>query len=187
VFAPLIQGIWPALRPAPAGDVPLALAGSREWFGGRGDRPTPGLAPLASYRRVALALELGGGDREAVRFLRASSFASGATLLLVHVAESAASRFLGIEASDAETREDQLALENLALDFAALGVQVEICLLHGDPASEIQRIVTERDVDLLVTGGHGHGAIRDLIYGSTVAAVRHRVNCPVLSVPTPRR
>jgi manganese transport protein len=35
-------------------------------------------------------------------------------------------------------------------------------------------------VDLLVVGSHGHGMVRDLLYGQTVDKVRHRLGIPML-------
>ncbi len=186
LLAPIAQRLWPALAPRRDAVAPVELAGSRAREAAAAPEPLAGLAPLTSYGRVALAIELGWGDDAAIRYLRASSFAPDAELLLIHVAESAASRYLGVESSDVEARADALALESLAADFRALGVRAEACLAHGDPAEEIRRLVEARGVDLLVTGGHGHGALRDLIYGSTAAAVRHRVKCPVFSIPATR-
>jgi manganese transport protein len=38
------------------------------------------------------------------------------------------------------------------------------------------------DADLLVMGAHGHLFWKDLIFGTTLGAVRHRVNIPLLIV-----
>jgi manganese transport protein len=43
-------------------------------------------------------------------------------------------------------------------------------------------MVTEFQADLLVMGAHGHKFFKDLIFGSTVDVVRHRVKIPVLIV-----
>jgi len=34
-----------------------------------------------------------------------------------------------------------------------------------------------------VTGAHGHRLLGDLVHGATASGVRHRVHCPVLTVP----
>jgi manganese transport protein len=36
---------------------------------------------------------------------------------------------------------------------------------------------------LLIVGSHGHKFVKDIIYGSTVNEVRHRVRVPVLAIP----
>jgi manganese transport protein len=36
--------------------------------------------------------------------------------------------------------------------------------------------------DLLVMGAHGHGGLKDLIFGNTIDPVRHQLNLPILVV-----
>jgi manganese transport protein len=43
-------------------------------------------------------------------------------------------------------------------------------------------MVKSFDADLLVMGAHGHNLVKDLIFGTTVDSVRHRVNIPVFIV-----
>ena len=86
--------------------------------------------------------------------------------------------------SDVEVREDGRRCF-IAKEFRARTSR-HVTLGHGDAAKEIVRLVEELSPDLLVTGGHGHGTLQDILYGSTVSAVRHHVKCPVLSLPTAR-
>ena len=44
------------------------------------------------------------------------------------------------------------------------------------------RYAREIEPDLLVMGAHGHGGIKDLIFGNTINPVRHRLNIPILVV-----
>jgi manganese transport protein len=104
-------------------------------------------------------------------------------LVLIHVAESAASRYLGPESSDLESREDLAALEALAAQFRARGIRTSVLLGHGEATEELARLVNESGADLLVTGSHGHRLLGDLVLGATASGVRHRVHCPVLTVP----
>jgi len=53
---------------------------------------------------------------------------------------------------------------------------------YGNPKKAIPEIVNEFKADLLVMGAHGHGGFKDLILGTTVDAVRHKVKIPVLIV-----
>jgi manganese transport protein len=43
-------------------------------------------------------------------------------------------------------------------------------------------LVHEFGADWLVMGAHGHTFFKDLIFGTTVDSVRHRVKIPVLIV-----
>ena len=52
----------------------------------------------------------------------------------------------------------------------------------GDPAKEILRLATERNVDLIVMGTHGRTGSSRLLYGSVCQKVLRRANCPVMAV-----
>src|SRR5262249_12633938 len=106
-----------------------------------------------------------------------------AELTLLHVVESAAGRYLGPESSDQESRTDLVSLETLAAELRGRGAIVSVALGHGDPKSELARLVNETAPDVLVTGSHGHGGLRALLFGATVSGLRHRVSCPVLTIP----
>ncbi|MEO5617272.1 MAG: Nramp family divalent metal transporter [Candidatus Eisenbacteria bacterium] len=136
----------------------------------------------ARWKRVAVALDLGPADAAVLDHVRGLPLPPGGEVFLLHVAESAASRFLGAESSDLEQREDQVTLERHAEALRAAGIPARVELGFGDPRSELARMTNELGADLLITGSHGHGFIRDIVYGATVSALRHRVRCTVLTV-----
>lgn len=53
--------------------------------------------------------------------------------------------------------------------------------LRGKPAVEIRQLAKRLEVDLLVIGSHGQGALRALL-GSTANGVLHGIHCDVLTV-----
>jgi manganese transport protein len=173
---------------APAAEPALAAAGSRSTRGS-GIAPETAALPWRSdnYRRIAVAVELAEPDDNVLHFLRGAQLAPETELVFVHVAESAASRWLGEQSLDSESREDRAALEALSREFGDKGARSSVRLGHGDPAHEIARIVKEERADLLVTGSHGHSGLSDMVFGATVSRVRHLVDCPVLTVPPGRR
>ena len=187
MIAPLLERGWPKLAPV-GPDSSLAQAGSR---GVRGSGTTLDPEPLrwhsGSYRRIAIAVELAEADENILHFLRRAQLAPEAELLFVHVAESAASRWLGEQSHDSESREDLKLLEGLAREFVEPGTRATVRLGHGDPAREIARIAREERADLLITGSHGHRGLSDVVFGATVSSVRHLVTCPILTVPPRRR
>jgi manganese transport protein len=180
-LAPLLARFAPRLVPsapaAPAAAVPLHPA------------PARARAPVKDgrYRRIAVALELGPADRPVLEHVREMALAEGSDVVLLHVAESAASRYLGPESSDLESREDAVTLEQLGVELAAAGIPTATRLGHGDVKAELARMVKESGADLLITGSHGHRMIGDLIHGSTASGLRHLVKVPVLTVPGPKK
>ena len=66
---------------------------------------------------------------------------------------------------------------------ASLKATTEI--ISGRPFLEIIRIAKEKNVDLIVIGTHGRGALTQMLLGSVADKVIHKAPCPVLSVRTP--
>jgi manganese transport protein len=62
------------------------------------------------------------------------------------------------------------------------GYTVQAVVGQGSPVEAISKLVNSSEADLLVMGSHGHRALKDLLFGATVDAVRHRVKVPVLVV-----
>ena len=55
--------------------------------------------------------------------------------------------------------------------------------MGGEPENEIARISKKEELEMLIVGSHGHKMLKDIIYGSTVDGLRHRVRIPVLAIP----
>jgi manganese transport protein len=180
-FAPWIERFAPSLvRPAPE-RIPARLAPSRP----APVEPPPAL-PAGGPHRVAVALELGNADPAVIEHVRNMPLARDAELVLLHIVESAAGRYLGPETGDAEAREDIATLESLADEFRQLGRATTVKLGFGSVKPELARLVAELDADLLITGAHGHRLLGDLLFGSTTSGLRHMVRCPVLTIRAAR-
>ena len=81
--------------------------------------------------------------------------------------------------SAAETR-----LQKLAERCRGAGVPVEVVKLPGDPVHHI--LERSRQADFVVLGSHGHGAMYDLLVGSTTHGILRRAACPVVIIPPAR-
>ncbi len=154
-------------------------------------RPTPVAAPrleegerlvATPYRRVAVALDFSGGDRQLVQAALRAIHPREATLYLLHVVESPAARAWGREAEDLEVALDRQRLERWAEVLHAQGVRAVWRLGTGDPAAALARLVTEVEADLVVVGAHGHAGLSDLVFGTTIGGLRHRIGVDMLVV-----
>lgn len=105
-----------------------------------------------------------------------------ATYTFIHVVESAAARYLGINAQDRETELDKSNLDQYKDVLEKMDYKADTEIGFGNPATEMARIIKAKNIDLLVMGAHGHKGFKDLIYGSTVDALRHKVDIPVLVI-----
>ena len=136
------------------------------------------------YKRILVAIEHSDADRAILAHVEQLASLTGASLLLVHVADGFGARHfddLKLRESD-EIKGDRAYLEGLGRDLAAKGFTVETRLMMGTPSTELAKAVTEEKVDLLAMATHGHRFLEDLMKGSTVDRVRHMVTVPVLLV-----
>lgn len=134
------------------------------------------------YRRILVAIEHSQADDTIVTHVAALAKLTGASLLLVHVADGFAARhFNDLKLRESEEMKRDLAyLESLQQRLHAEGLTVDIELAKGDPANELVRLAGEGGVDLLAMSTHGHRFVKDVILGATVDKVRHLVKIPVL-------
>jgi manganese transport protein len=133
------------------------------------------------YKRIAVTLDFSPIDALTIQ----SALAQGGTkaqYLLLHVVETAGAMVYGSDIADHESTSDSVSLENYKTQLIAKGYNVDAMIGYGNPRRRIPKMVTEFDADLLVMGAHGHKFFKDLIFGTTVDTVRHRVKVPVLIV-----
>ena len=72
------------------------------------------------------------------------------------------------------------AFEQQVPKYAFAGTRVEIPV--GSPFVEIVQLAREENVDLIVIGTHGRGAIAHALLGSVAERVVRKAPCPVLTV-----
>ena len=134
------------------------------------------------YRRILVAIEHSAADRTIVDHVSRLAELTGATLLLVHVADGWAARNfdqLNLRESE-EMKEDRAYLEQLRQELVARGLTVDAKLAMGDPSTELIRTAEEQQVDLIAMSTHGHRFLNDVLRGTTADRVRHLVKVPVL-------
>ena len=136
------------------------------------------------YKRILVAIEHSPADRAILAHVEALATLTGASLVLVHVADGFAARHfddLKLRESE-EIQDDRLYLEGLGRDLTAKGFTVETRLMMGAPSTELAKAVESEKVDLLAMATHGHRFLEDWLKGSTVDRVRHLVTIPVILV-----
>jgi manganese transport protein len=135
----------------------------------------------AKPKRIAIAIGFSAVDKQTIT-AAIQQGGSEATYLLIHSIETVNANYAGQASDDHESRADRLNLEKYQQDLMAQGYQVEIALGYGNPAKAIAQIVNQSQIDLLVLGAHGHKGIKDIIFGTTLDSLRHRVKVPVLII-----
>jgi manganese transport protein len=142
----------------------------------------PTLRPT-SYSRILVPLDHSDADHEAVGNALAIARAHGARIILLHIEEGVTSQMFGSLSSTAEITEGQDYLAAMADSLREQNVSVDVVVRHGtSPAHEIAAAAHDLSPDLVVMASHGHSGIKDLIFGTTINSVRHRVKAPLLIV-----
>lgn len=117
-----------------------------------------------------------------------------ARVILLHVVQPPPVMVAEIYALDAAQSEEMLAaaeqagadrLRDLAVRCAERRLDTRTVHRVGLPVEEI--LTRAEKADYIVMGSHGHGAMYDLLVGSTTRGVLKKAPCPVLIVPQKRR
>lgn len=139
---------------------------------------------IRMYSHILVALENSDTDRTVIDHVQQLAKLTGASLLLVHVADGWAARHfdeLKLRESE-EMKDDRAYLARTQEQLAAAGFAVRAHLALGDPATELVRVAEAEHVDLIAMSTHGHRFLNDLFRGSTADRVRHNVAVPVLMI-----
>jgi len=134
-----------------------------------------------TYKKIAITVDFSNVDSIAIN----NAIAQGgmdAEYILIHIVETAGALYMDKDVQDFETKTDKLNLKKYAEELKQKGHKIHLKLGYGNPKKSIPDIVNQSGADLLVMGAHGHRAIKDIIFGTTLDAVRHSVNVPVLIV-----
>ena len=147
------------------------------------ERASAELVAIPQYRRILVPLDHSALDRLALSHAAGLAARNHARLYLLHVEEGVTSQLYGSDSSTAEVQAGREYLDTLVRSLSDLSIDVEAVIRHGsNPRREIVRYAREVQPDLLVMGAHGHGGLKDLIFGNTINPVRHRLNVPILVV-----
>jgi nucleotide-binding universal stress UspA family protein len=138
--------------------------------------------------RILVAVDGSDGSRAALRFLSRFEILPDTQVVLTHVLPKSATpgrRGTGEELHE-DRRKQWADADALLADMAAVLSNarrpIERRIAEGDPAREIVRSARGRDVDLVVLGARGVGALGRLLLGSVSETVLHHVGRPVMIV-----
>ena len=142
-----------------------------------------GFEPIQNieYQKIAIALDFSEADQKAIEHALHIG-GNKVEYFLFHAVETAGAWVLGSDIRDLETASDVENMEKYAERLRELGYNCASFIGYGSAQKAIPILVKEKGADLLVMGAHGHRVMKDLIFGTTVGAVRHAVDIPVLIV-----
>lgn len=136
------------------------------------------------YKKILIPLENTPTDTTILEHIQPLAQLTQASFVLVHVADGYAARLqeqLNLNESE-EMKEDKIYLEQTAQHLIKKGFKVKSYLVGGEPAQGIINIAHQEKCDLIAMSTHGHGFVKDVIYGSVANEVRHKTDIPVLMI-----
>lgn len=130
---------------------------------------------------IAITVDFSNADEIAIN----SAFELGgieARYTLIHVVETVGAIIYGENVDDHETIIDEKLLLEYQEMLVEKGFKVTTKLGFGKPTKVIPTIINAEKFDVLVMGTHGHTGLNDLLFGTTVDNVRHKIKIPLFIV-----
>jgi nucleotide-binding universal stress UspA family protein len=143
-------------------------------------------------KKILVATDFSEAADAALAYGRALARAFNARLHVLHVVDDMYLR-LGGDAYAAVLPELQQDVERLArerldelvVDNDPTPLPTDLIIREGAAAQEIVKYAKDADIDLVVVGTHGRGAMAHLLMGSVAERVVRTASCPVLTVRHP--
>ena len=131
------------------------------------------------YSTIAITVDFSSSDSKAInKALQLGG--KQANYILIHVLESTNAVMYGENTDDYERMEDSDNLQLYKNQLIDEGYICEVILGFGRPKTVIPKLLN--GCDLLVMGTHGHTTFKDLLFGTTVESVRHKIDIPLVLV-----
>ena len=78
-------------------------------------------------------------------------------------------------------------LLSIATKMQQNGIDTAVIVAQNDEVTAIIEESEKKDVDMIMLGSHGHGALFHLLIGSVSEGVIRQASCPVIIVPSKKR
>nr|WP_315247825.1 Nramp family divalent metal transporter [uncultured Flavobacterium sp.] len=134
-----------------------------------------------SKKNIAISVDFSKADEAALN----NAFELGgidAQYTIIHIVETVGALMYGGNVDDHETTIDEKLLLEYKEILSDKGFKIETELGFGKPNSVIPNIINKGNFDILVMGTHGHTGLKDILFGTTVDKLRHKISIPLLIV-----
>lgn len=144
--------------------------------------------------KILVGVDLSESTETVVKKAEEIARALSAKVWLLHVAEPEPD-FVGFDIEPEvgrQSRSDDFHAEHrqiqqIAERLRSTGIDVTGLLVQGETKATMLQEASKLDVDMIVVGSHGRGAVYRLLVGSVTEGILHKSKCPVLVVPTHAR
>lgn len=145
---------------------------------------------MINLKRILVTTDFSEFGEEAMRYACEFAETFGAQLHILHAVEPPAVAYsefgigyIGVQELEEDLKRGAEAKLNTFPEPRWQGkFEVVRAVPVGTAFVEIVRYAKENDIDLIVIGTHGRGAIAHMLMGSTAEKVVRKASCPVLTV-----
>lgn len=149
--------------------------------------PEPGMEPRQGrpIGRILLATDLSDASGPATDEAIELAAATGASIVAISVIDPGSLRLPGGRYRarvDQVRARQEVAAQELVSRGRRVGVAINFLVWQGEPGPSILEAAEAEDIDLIVVGSHGRGAVGRLLLGSVSDHVVRNARRPVLVV-----
>jgi nucleotide-binding universal stress UspA family protein len=152
---------------------------------------------MIALKNILVATDFGAASNAALRYGRELARRFGATVHVLHVTENlsissvGADGFVAVAPQQLQDEIEDTArvrlIEALTDSDKSGPVTRPVVITASAPAPVIIDYAKRHDIDLIVMGTHGRGALAHFLMGSVAERVVRMAPCPVLTVPDRER
>jgi nucleotide-binding universal stress UspA family protein len=135
-----------------------------------------------SHRKILVPVDFSPASRIAFDYAVAFAKTEGASLFVVHAIYLPSDARVTGEWWSSLRAAAIRCMGELQDQAAAAGVQIDTEITSEHAVESVERLAREQDVDLIILGSRGHGALRHALLGSVATRVLALAPCPVLTV-----
>lgn len=148
---------------------------------------------MAEFKKILYATDFSDLSAWALQYAVYLAEKCSAELHCIHVVDDSYQYWLTFDVATVPagppveelTAAAEKQLEKFLADKVPAELAVTRKLLHGKPFVEIIRYARESEMDLIILGTHGWGALRQALMGSVADRVVRKSPCPVMTVRHP--
>ena len=144
--------------------------------------------------KLLVAVDLSEATRIILRKAEELAMALSAKIWILHNAEPepdfvefTVDPLAAREALAKKFHNEHLQIQDIANRLRKAGLEATALLVHGATVETILKEASDLEVDMIVVGSHGRGAMYQLLVGSVSEGVLHKSRYPVLVIPTHKR
>lgn len=140
---------------------------------------------------ILVALDFSNFTKKIIEKVEELAKPLSAKVTLLHASDPNP-EFVGWEVGPQEERDflakkfhkEHKQIQEIAEGLRQSGIDATALLVQGPIPETILREATKLNIDMIIMGSHGHGAVHHLMLGSVSEGIIHKSECPVLIIPT---